>query len=453
MSEIDSNKTVFISYRRDVSSFIARAIFMDLRANGYDVFMDVESIDSGAFDTVILNQIAARAHFVLILTPGSVERCVEKDDWLRREIETAIKLKRNIVPLLVNNFSFKGNEVYLKGNLEGLSRYNSLNVPHDFFDAAMERLRTRFLKQPVVGDITPTPANQQQIIEHKIEEVISQPPPSSNELMAETFFVQGDIKRRTDDYDGAITAYSEAIHLNPKYAAAYYHRGLAQAKKQNFEAAVADYSQALNFDPEYRSVYSSRAFARLEIDDVEGAIQDRDQAMLLDQKQTAKSYMVHGDYHNQVSELDKALGYYDKALSANPNFIQAYLVRGSVRYQQNDFAGAIADYSKAIELDSDSIGSYNNRGEAYFAIGQYKSALSDFKKVNAFKAGDNFALAGLAITYHATKNFEEAHRLWKLLTGSDLRFRDPNWVQKELNWAEPLVDEARKLIATLDQPK
>jgi hypothetical protein len=68
---------------------------MDLRANGYDVFMDVESIDSGTFDTMILNQIAARAHFVLILTPGSIERCVENGDWLRREIETAMDLGRN----------------------------------------------------------------------------------------------------------------------------------------------------------------------------------------------------------------------------------------------------------------------------------------------------------------------------------------------------------------------
>ena len=39
-------KTVFISYRRETSSFLARAIFLDLRHHGYDVFMDVESIDS-----------------------------------------------------------------------------------------------------------------------------------------------------------------------------------------------------------------------------------------------------------------------------------------------------------------------------------------------------------------------------------------------------------------------
>ena len=69
----EEHKTVFISYRRSVASFIARAIFQDLRANGYDVFMDVESIDSGLFNRIILNQIEARAHFLIILTPGTVK--------------------------------------------------------------------------------------------------------------------------------------------------------------------------------------------------------------------------------------------------------------------------------------------------------------------------------------------------------------------------------------------
>src|SRR5690606_27001941 len=147
MSEAENS--VFISYRREVSSYIARAIFLDLRANGYDVFMDVESIDSGAFDTAILNQIEARGHFVVVLTPGSVERCVEADDWLRREIEYAMDKQRNIVPVLANGFTFSGTERYLTGNLSELYRYNALPLYHGYFDEAMVRLLTRFLKQPV----------------------------------------------------------------------------------------------------------------------------------------------------------------------------------------------------------------------------------------------------------------------------------------------------------------
>src|SRR5262245_56934339 len=100
----ESQPTVFLSYRRNVSAFIARAVFQDLRQHGYDVFMDVESIDSGQFETIILNQIAARGHFLVILTPGTLDRCHEPDDWLRREIEHAIALGRNVIPILVNEF-------------------------------------------------------------------------------------------------------------------------------------------------------------------------------------------------------------------------------------------------------------------------------------------------------------------------------------------------------------
>jgi hypothetical protein len=50
----DPNKTVFVSYRRSTSQDLARSIFMDLRANGWDTFFDVNTIDSGQL-TDLLN--------------------------------------------------------------------------------------------------------------------------------------------------------------------------------------------------------------------------------------------------------------------------------------------------------------------------------------------------------------------------------------------------------------
>jgi hypothetical protein len=42
-------KTVFISYRRE-NEYHAKAIYDDLRSHDYDVFWDIESIKSGAFE-------------------------------------------------------------------------------------------------------------------------------------------------------------------------------------------------------------------------------------------------------------------------------------------------------------------------------------------------------------------------------------------------------------------
>src|SRR5512144_3096441 len=98
-------KTIFISYRR-TDVYAALVVYQDLSRNGYDVFFDYSSISSGDFEQIIVSNIKARAHFILILTPTALDRCSEPSDWLRREIETAIDEKRNIVPLFFDDFSF-----------------------------------------------------------------------------------------------------------------------------------------------------------------------------------------------------------------------------------------------------------------------------------------------------------------------------------------------------------
>src|SRR5215475_8149643 len=98
-------KTVFISYRR-ADRWPAVALFKDLTQHGYDAFIDYDGIASGDFERSIVDNIRARAHFVVLLTPAALMRCDDPADWLRREIETAIETKRNVVPLLLDGFTF-----------------------------------------------------------------------------------------------------------------------------------------------------------------------------------------------------------------------------------------------------------------------------------------------------------------------------------------------------------
>lgn len=151
----DKEKTVFISYRRATGGFVARSIYQDLRQNGYDVFFDVESIDSGEFGRIISDQIAARAHFVLVLAPGSLNRCVDPNDWLRQEIEQAIKLQRNIVPVIINGFSFDDQDLSSCGEVGKVKNYNGIPLYNEYFEAAMGKLRERFLKTPEYVTIRP----------------------------------------------------------------------------------------------------------------------------------------------------------------------------------------------------------------------------------------------------------------------------------------------------------
>jgi hypothetical protein len=159
-------KTVFISYRRTNLPW-ALAIYQNLTSRGYDVFFDYKSINSGDFEQVILGNIRARAHFVLVLTPSALERCGQPGDWLRREIETAITEKRNIVPLFLEGFKF-GDPVLSKqltGKLILLKNYNGMNVPADFFDEAMERLHTRYLNIALEAVLHPVSNTVQNLVQ------------------------------------------------------------------------------------------------------------------------------------------------------------------------------------------------------------------------------------------------------------------------------------------------
>jgi formylglycine-generating enzyme required for sulfatase activity len=187
-------KTVFISYRRAISKHLARSIYQDLKMNDWDVFLDVNTIDSGDFDRIILNQIGARAHFILLISKGSLERCTNNGDWVLKEIEEAVRLNRNIVPIVDEDANFSHELGYLSENLRAIiGKKNSLPLPHYFFDAAMEMLRNRFLKTPEYVQIQEVPAEERAEVQKRLNKIAIEAPaaksikPSSLDLMPKPF--------------------------------------------------------------------------------------------------------------------------------------------------------------------------------------------------------------------------------------------------------------------------
>jgi hypothetical protein len=130
---------VFISYRRQPSWSLARSVATSLERRGADVFLDVDDINEGRFSEMIQQAIANCDYFVPILSPDTLE-----SKWVRREIEMAIQLKKTIVPLTTDGFNFYGTD--LPENLQELSSHNAITITPEFFEAAIDRLATRFLK-------------------------------------------------------------------------------------------------------------------------------------------------------------------------------------------------------------------------------------------------------------------------------------------------------------------
>jgi len=130
---------VFLSYRREGGAETARLIRVELCRRGVGCFLDVDDLGASHFDERLLHEITRRPNFVVILSPGCLDRCSDEADWLRREIAFAISKGKNVVPILKDGFEFPSVDA-LPGEIADLPRYNCVLYSHAYFSPAIERL-------------------------------------------------------------------------------------------------------------------------------------------------------------------------------------------------------------------------------------------------------------------------------------------------------------------------
>jgi len=142
-SEPDGNGgfDAFFSYRRDGGSPVVRSVQQALK-DEYRIFVDVDRLGTGHFDTRLLDTIAQAHHFVIFLSPGSLDRCQQPDDWLRKEIAQALRTSRNIVPVMLPGFSFPPQEI-LPDEIRDVTRHDAVEYSHRYFHAMVEKIRER----------------------------------------------------------------------------------------------------------------------------------------------------------------------------------------------------------------------------------------------------------------------------------------------------------------------
>jgi len=260
-----------------------------------------------------------------LLTPSALERSGEPTDWLRREIETALDVRRNIVPLMLENFDFGapgiGNQ--LTGALAPLKDYNGLRVPPEYFIEAMGRLRDKFLNVSLDGVMHPASALAQQAARDQKVAALSAPAVQVEELTATEWFERGFNAAGPDE---RLRCFSEAIRLKPDHAPSFNNRGVARKQKGDLEGALQDYNEAIRLTPDYARAFNNRGVARKQKGDLEGALQD----------------------HNEAIRL-------------KPDYAEAFNNRGNALLAKGDLDGAIEDYNEAIRLKPDDADLFRSR--------------------------------------------------------------------------------------------
>jgi tetratricopeptide (TPR) repeat protein len=63
---------------------------------------------------------------------------------------------------------------------------------------------------------------------------------------------------RMKNYTGAISDFDKAIEINPKFAKAYYHRGIVKGYYNDYQGAILDFTTALEINPAYEQALAKR---------------------------------------------------------------------------------------------------------------------------------------------------------------------------------------------------
>ncbi|GAB4522166.1 MAG: hypothetical protein OHK0046_34410 [Anaerolineae bacterium] len=397
--------TVFISYRR-ANVFHARAIYQDLVSHGYDVFLDFEILNAGAYKPVILNHIKARAHFLVILTPSTLERCAEPNDWVRLEIETALAHKRSVVPLIFDGFDFQDAQPYLTGKLNLLLHYNALRIPSDFFEEAMQRLRTEYLSQDIALVMHPIPTAHQDTIEHEHVVLTSGPPVTLQQLQASVYFERG-VAAEASNLDAKLTNYTRAIQLHPGYADAYNNRGVVHTHRGDLQQALRDFDAALRLDSNLPDAYNNRGNIYFALGQDQEALSDYHEALLRNPDFT-DVLVNRGNLYLRRKQFDRAIEDYTAALEKNPVSAKAYLGRSSVYFAVDDRSRAAADLEQALATDPSYHRAHYMLGRLHMMNRNMDAAMKSFNKAIELKSNFTDAIVGRGMTHFENGHYDAA---------------------------------------------
>lgn len=401
--------SVFISYRRSNAPW-ALAIYRHLQHAGFDVFLDYSSIASGDFETAIVENIRGRAHFLALLTPTALERCNEPEDWFRREIEAALACKRNIVPVLMDGFSFSTPTIAsrLTGPLAALARYNALGLSVEYFDAAMARLCERFLNVPLEAVLHPSSTSARAVAAQQQAAAAAAPAVMDQDLSAQEWLERG---ARSTDLEEQLRCFDEAVRLRPDAGEGRRYRGITRFHRGDLSGALQDFDEAVRLLKNPSEALADRGKLRTDLGDLAGALRDLDEALHLTpgfpraHYNRGLTYFTQGDGAQAQRDFDEAVrlfpdfaeAYYNRsnlhagrgdwhaalrdlneAIRSRPEFADAHYNRGIIRGRMSDVDGALTDFDNAIRLRPTDASFYAARGKARQFKGNVKGAAADF---------------------------------------------------------------------------
>ncbi|VXB65403.1 conserved exported hypothetical protein [Flavobacterium sp. 9AF] len=123
----------------------------------------------------------------------------------------------------------------------------------------------------------------------------------------------------------------------------------------------------------------------------------------------ALEYYNYGLEASEAEEYEKAINFYKKAVTVDPNFAFAYDNMGVSYRKLNQFDEAIKAYEKSLKIDPNGLLPLQNIAIAYSYKKEYKKAIKAYEKLRDIQPDNPEVFYGIGLIYFQNLNdFEKA---------------------------------------------
>jgi tetratricopeptide (TPR) repeat protein len=163
----------------------------------------------------------------------------------------------------------------------------------------------------------------------------------------------------------AVTSFTQAIELDPDFAAPYCHIGSILSAANQTEQAIQWFDKALELE-ELADAHYGKASALYNLEQWQSALDHYQRAEKLGLKNADLYYMIGMTLKQQEDGHEKlALAYFQLALDEDPTDLEALFQRGLCSAFLNHFAPAKQDFLQVLEWEQDHADAHYNLGVIY----------------------------------------------------------------------------------------
>jgi len=204
------------------------------------------------------------------------EREEEKGQEFR---ERVIKLEERI-DMLIKLFP------KLEKTEESLKKLDEIKTPEEIRKITSETLKTTDIPNIIDAKISKKLSGVDKLIATMIAQKLDEKDKQFSGLIgnASDYLLLGNAKYKEGDLPGAIEYYDKALTIDPKYADAWYNKGVALSDLKRYDEEIECYDKTLTINPKYANAWFSKACIYASKDDKSNALKNLSRAIELDNK-------------------------------------------------------------------------------------------------------------------------------------------------------------------------